>query len=116
MHTVCIVTSTRTILSRSSATSESSDSRTYIFPILAERMPQFAPNGDHLKEHEEIHHGLDEYVAYIKKCRKDYKEWDGEKMKRTMDSFRGVLFKHLDHEVESLKGDEMKKVGPVAWL
>jgi len=79
-------------------------------------MPQFAPNGDHLKEHEEIHHGLDEYVAYIKKCRKDHKEWDGEKMKSTMDSFRGVLFKHLDHEVESLKGDEMKKVGPVAWL
>jgi len=82
---------------------------TYIFPILAERMPQFARNGDHLKEHEEIHHGLDEYVAYIKKCRKDNKEWDGEKMKSIMDSFRGVLFKHLDHEVESLSGEEMKK-------
>jgi hypothetical protein len=86
--------------------------RTYIFPILAERMPQFKPQGDHLKEHEEIHRGLDDYVAYIKKCRKDGKEWDGEKMKKIMDSFRDILFKHLDHEVESLKGDEMKKVHP----
>jgi hypothetical protein len=77
-------------------------------------MPQFARNGDHLKEHEEIHHGLDEYVAYIKKCRKDNKEWDGEKMKSIMDSFRGVLFKHLDHEVESLSGEEMKKVRPAS--
>ena len=25
-------------------------------------MPHFAPNGDHLKEHEEIHKGLDQYV------------------------------------------------------
>lgn len=75
-------------------------------------MPQFARSGDHLKEHEEIHRGLDEYVAYIKKCRKDNKEWDGEKMKSIMDSFRGVLFKHLDHEVESLRAEEMKKVWP----
>jgi hypothetical protein len=84
--------------------------RTYIFPILAEKMPQFAKTGDHLKEHEEIHKGLDEYVDYIRKCRKDRKEWDGEKMKGIMDSFRDILFKHLDHEVESLKGENMKKV------
>jgi hypothetical protein len=84
--------------------------RNYIFPILAERMPQFATQGDHLKEHEEIHKGLDEYVAYIKKCRKDSKKWDGDKMRSIMDSFRDILFKHLDHEVESLRGEEMKKV------
>ena len=83
--------------------------RTYIFPVLAERMPHFAPQGDHLKEHEEIHKGLDEYVAYIKKCRKDPKEWSSDKMKNIMDSFRVILFKHLDHEVESLSGEEMKK-------
>jgi Hemerythrin HHE cation binding domain len=84
--------------------------RTYIFPILAERMPQFKQDGDHLKEHEGIHKGLDEYVAYIKKCRKDSKDWDGEKMKNIMDSFRDILFKHLDHEVESLSGENLKKV------
>jgi len=84
--------------------------RTYIFPILAERMPQFKQEGDHLKEHEEIHKGLDEYVEYIKKCRKDSMDWDGEKMKTIMDSFRDVLFKHLDHEVESLSGENLKKV------
>jgi hypothetical protein len=76
-------------------------------------MPHFAPQGEHIKQHEEIHKGLDEYVAYIRKCRKDPKEWDGEKMKDLMDSFREVLFKHLDHEVESLSGDEMKKVRPL---
>lgn len=76
-------------------------------------MPQFAKSGDHLKEHEEIHKGLDEYVDYVRKCRKDKKEWDGEKMKEIMDSFRDILFKHLDHEVESLKGENMKKVFPV---
>jgi len=86
--------------------------RTYIFPILGERMPQFKQEGDHLKEHEEIHKGLDEYVAYIKKCRKDRKNWDGEKMKSIMDSFRDILFKHLDHEVESLSGENLKKVKP----
>jgi hypothetical protein len=73
-------------------------------------MPQFAANGDHLKEHEEIHKGLDEYVAYIKKCKEDNKQWDGQKLKGIMDSFRDVLFKHLDQEVESLKGEELKKV------
>ena len=73
-------------------------------------MPQFAKTGDHLKEHEEIHKGLDEYVAYIRKCRKNRKEWDGDKMKKIMDTFRDVLFKHLDHEVESLKGENLKKV------
>jgi hypothetical protein len=73
-------------------------------------MPHFAKNGDHLKEHEEIHHGLDEYVVYIKKVKKNPKEWDGEKLRSIMDSFREVLFKHLDHEVESLSGEEMKKV------
>jgi hypothetical protein len=73
-------------------------------------MPQFAKSGDHLKEHEQIHKGLDEYVDYIRKCRKDRKEWDGDKMKEIMDSFRDILFKHLDHEVESLKGENMKKV------
>jgi hypothetical protein len=76
-------------------------------------MPHFAAHGEHLKEHEEIHKGLDEYVAYIRQCRKDRKEWDGDKMKGIMDGFRGVLFKHLDHEVESLSGDEMKKAGPM---
>jgi hypothetical protein len=81
--------------------------REYIFPVLAQRMPQFAR--DHLKEHEEIHKGLDEYVAYIKKCSQDGAEWDGDKMRSIMDSFREVLFRHLDHEVESLRGDEMKK-------
>jgi len=73
-------------------------------------MPHFARNGDHLKEHEEIHKGLDEYVAYIRKCRKSPSEFDGEMLKEIMDSFRVALFKHLDHEVESLSGEEMKKV------
>lgn len=73
-------------------------------------MPQFAKTGDHLKEHEEIHKGLDEYVDYIRKCRIDKKQWDGDRMRRIMDSFRDVLFKHLDQEVESLRGENMKKV------
>jgi hypothetical protein len=73
-------------------------------------MPQFADQGEHLKQHEEIHKGLDEYVAYIKKCQKDRKEWDSDKMRSIMDSFREILFKHLDHEVESLKAENMKKV------
>jgi hypothetical protein len=73
-------------------------------------MPHFAKEGDHLKEHEGIHKGLVEYLAYIRKCKRDRKQWDAEKMKEIMDSFRDVLFKHLDHEVDSLRGEELKKV------
>jgi hypothetical protein len=73
-------------------------------------MPQFASDGDHLKEHEGIHRGLDQYAAYIKKCKKERKEWDGKKLRSIMDSFRDILFRHLDHELVSLEGENMKKV------
>jgi hypothetical protein len=81
-----------------------------VFPFLAERMPGFAEKGEHVKEHQEIHEGLVEYASYIRKCGRDAQEWEPDELKRIMDSFQGVLFRHMDHEVESLRGEELKKV------
>ena len=76
-------------------------------------MPHFAKEGDHLKEHEGIHKGLDEFLAYVRKCTRDRNQWDADKLKEIMDSFRDVLFKHLDHEVDNLRGEELQKVPEV---
>jgi hypothetical protein len=80
--------------------------------MLGERMPQFKNEGDHVKEHEAIHEGLVEFAGYVRKVTRGEK-WDGEKLRGIMDGFRGVLFAHMDHEVESLKAGELKKVVPV---
>lgn len=69
---------------------------TYIFPILAKKMPQFGKNhkasGEHLKSHNAIHNGLDRYEAYLKEAMAG-PEYDGAKLREIMDGFKEVLFR-----------------------
>lgn len=58
---------------------------------------------------EQIHEGLDRYMAYIDKCYRIQSEYRPEELRSILDSFAPVLFKHLDEEVESLKGPNMSK-------
>ncbi|KAH8916076.1 hypothetical protein BT69DRAFT_1355996 [Atractiella rhizophila] len=79
----------------------------YVFPVLAERMPEF--RDEHPQSHRAIHDGLDRYEAYLDKCRKDPSKLDPAELKALMESFEQVLFKHLDEEVQSLRWDNIKK-------
>ncbi|KAI9060275.1 hypothetical protein FKP32DRAFT_1760532 [Trametes sanguinea] len=81
----------------------------YIFPILAKRMTSFKDDEVHLKSHEAIHHGLDELNALIRKWSEEPSTYKPEEMRACLDSWREVLFKHLDQEVQDLSGENMKK-------
>lgn len=102
---------------------------TFVFPRLAERMPQFQQEtGEHVLQRasaspvavaqhfktpsysdKQIHDGLDKYEAYVSSCRKDPNKYDAGKLRDIMDSFEMILFQHLDEEVETLKGASMHK-------
>ncbi|KAL1748767.1 hypothetical protein HDZ31DRAFT_79383 [Schizophyllum fasciatum] len=81
------------------------------FPYLAKRMPQFShkERGEHVVSHEGIHKGLDDLSALVRKYRADNTLYSPEDMRACLDSFKEVLFRHLDQEVEDLKGSNLKK-------
>ncbi len=84
----------------------------YIFPILAAKMPEFknGPNAaELLRQHEEIHKGLDGFEDYLKKCRSGETELDLKTLKLKMDTWGEVLWKHLDQEVRTLGAENMRK-------
>ena len=82
----------------------------YIFPALGKKMDVFKKGeGAHLQQHRQIHEGLDTYVDYLKACLRDQSKFDSGKLRGNMDSWRMVLFQHLDEEVDSLHPDNMKK-------
>ena len=81
----------------------------YIFPLLAERMPRFKDQAHLKKQHEGIHSGLDVFEKYLRKCRSGETELRLDEMKRIMDGFGEVLWKHLDDEVEELGASNMRK-------
>jgi len=81
----------------------------YIFPILAERMPEFREDDVHIKSHQGIHDGLDKLSALISKWNKDQTTYNPTEMRTCLDSWREVLFVHLDQEVQDLGGENMKK-------
>ncbi|KAM6502242.1 hypothetical protein JOM56_002219 [Amanita muscaria] len=81
-----------------------------IFPQLAKRMPQFSPkNEGHIKAHEEIHDGLVRLGKLVARWKDDPKTYSPMEMRGCLDSFRSVLFRHLDEEVEDLKGENLRK-------
>ncbi|KAI0930437.1 hypothetical protein AcV5_007150 [Taiwanofungus camphoratus] len=81
----------------------------YIFPVLAKRMPGFGTGERHLKSHEAIHDGLDKLSALIRRWTMNPSTYSPTEMMACLDSWREVLFKHLDEEVEDLSGKNMKK-------
>lgn len=84
---------------------------TYLFPLLARKMPQFRATGGQaelLRQHKQIHKGMDVFEEYVKKCRNRETELEMSMLKEKMDSWGGVLLKHLDQEVETLGAENMR--------
>lgn len=88
---------------------------TYVFPVLARKMPEFQSNGkgkkaaELLQQHKEIHKGMDVMQEYLTKCRNRELDMEMSVMKNKMDTWGGVLWKHLDQEVETLGAENMRK-------
>ncbi|KAF8893791.1 hypothetical protein BD779DRAFT_1503431 [Infundibulicybe gibba] len=81
----------------------------HFFPVLAKRMPNFGSGEDHIESHRKIHKGLDDLEALVKKFQSDPTSYRPSEMRNCLDSFRTVLFKHLDDEVADLSGENLKK-------
>ena len=82
---------------------------TYVFPALAERMPEFAEDHEHKESHKLIHDGLDKYCDYLKLVKSAPNKYDGAHLQSLMDSLGSVLFKHLEEEERSLGKENMQK-------
>lgn len=87
---------------------------TYVFPVLAKKMPEFR-NGrgggaaELLRQHRQIHAGLDGFEEYLTKCRSRELDFEMAVLKQKMESWGEVLWKHLDQEVETLGAENMRK-------
>ncbi|KAL1705257.1 hypothetical protein EV121DRAFT_279704 [Schizophyllum commune] len=64
---------------------------------------------DHLNMHHTIEERLEDLSTLVRKYRTDNTSYSPEEMRACLDSFKDVLFKHLDQEVEDLKGANLKK-------
>ncbi|KAJ9224994.1 hypothetical protein DTO027B5_2434 [Paecilomyces variotii] len=81
----------------------------HIFPVLAKKMPEFRKELELLTQHKQIHIGLDKLQEYLEQCLSGETELRLNEMKELMDSFGGVLWKHLDDEVQALRAENMRK-------
>lgn len=83
----------------------------HLFPLLAKSMPQFANNddGEHIASHRGIHEGLVELARLVEQWENAPSTYSPTNMRACLDSFRDVLFRHLDEEVADLRGDNLKK-------
>ncbi|KAK3313747.1 hypothetical protein B0H66DRAFT_606993 [Apodospora peruviana] len=87
----------------------------YLYPLLARKMPQFKTTGRHkndcelLKQHQQIHEGMDVFVAYLQACKNRETELELSVLKEKMDLWGEVLMKHLDQEVKELEADVMRR-------
>ncbi|TFY65352.1 hypothetical protein EVJ58_g2029 [Rhodofomes roseus] len=84
----------------------------YIFPVLAERMPEFRDDEVHLKAHHGIHEGqylLNIHLITGNKWNKDPTTFSPTEMRACLDSWREVLFVHLDQEVKDLGAENVKR-------
>ncbi|KAI1465118.1 uncharacterized protein F4812DRAFT_439630 [Daldinia caldariorum] len=89
---------------------------TYIFPVLARRMPEFRTDGkggknaaELLRQHEEIHKGMEGMQKYLRSCRDGEQDLDMATLKSQMETWGTVLWTHLDQEVTTLGAENMRK-------
>lgn len=61
-----------------------------------------------LEQHKEIHEKLDKVVASLREAKADHSKFDAPALRELMDSFKGILFTHLDQEVEDLSAEKLK--------
>lgn len=111
----------------------------HIFPVLAQRMPEFNHKSSavHLEEHKAIHEGMsmldmssrsllgprslgsfltrrsltgmDRYSAYLSKCKSSPSSFDAEEFRKILQSWGPILFYHLDAEVKTLHHDNLRR-------
>jgi len=87
----------------------------YLYPILARKMPSFRQARDGhvdcelVQQHRAIHEGMDVFEAYLRACRNGETEFEMVVLKAKMDAWGDVLFKHLDEEVKELGAENMRK-------
>ncbi|KAF2761736.1 hypothetical protein EJ05DRAFT_183439 [Pseudovirgaria hyperparasitica] len=94
----------------------------HVFPKLGMKMPVFRPDFSEpsidqkgcktrpeiYAQHREIHTGLDTLHEYLKAWAREEKiEVDLVEIKRQMDGFGEVLWRHMDEEVQMLKAENM---------
>ncbi|KIH92700.1 hypothetical protein SPBR_03209 [Sporothrix brasiliensis 5110] len=106
-------------------TTHHSIEESYVFPMLAKRMPEFQPptkkkpgaaasNGSAkaallIQQHREIHAGMDAFEDYVRRCKSGETELEMTVLKAQMDSWGKVLWQHLDEEVAALGAENMRK-------
>ncbi|KAK2007606.1 hypothetical protein LZ32DRAFT_610143 [Colletotrichum eremochloae] len=82
----------------------------HVFPMLAERMPEFrGGRAELLRQHKEIHKGLDAFEDYLRRCRDRETELELSVLREKMDGWGGVLWAHLDQEVATLGAENMRR-------
>jgi hemerythrin-like domain-containing protein len=81
----------------------------HVFPLLAKKMPAFRKELELLAQHKEIHQGLEKFREYLENCQSGEKELRLVEMRRLMDEFGDVLWRHLDEEVKELGAENMRK-------
>lgn len=87
---------------------------TYVFPHLAKKMPEFR-NGkgggaaELLRQHRDIHAGLDGFEAYLRACRTGEEDFALDVLRSKMESWGDVLWTHLDQEVKTLGAENMRR-------
>jgi hemerythrin-like domain-containing protein len=82
---------------------------TFLFPKLAERMPEFGPQSLLLDQHKKIHIGLTALKQYLLDCRNEEMTLDWMHMKNIMDTFSETLWAHLDDEVYALRAERIRQ-------
>jgi len=82
---------------------------TYIFPILAKKMPSFREDEQHRLKHKQIHDGLDALAVIIKRVKEDPSSYSPADLRACLDGFREPLMTHLDEEVQDLQAENMRK-------
>jgi hemerythrin-like domain-containing protein len=87
---------------------------TYIFPVLAKKMPDFQKGkggraGELIRQHREIHAGLDGLEDYLRRCKAGEAELELDVLRTKMESWGTVLWTHLDQEVETLGAENMRR-------
>lgn len=104
----------------------------HIFPILAKKMPEFRSSpssssssgpgkagsgaAELLRQHKEIHIGMDQFEEYLNQCRSGQRELVLSELKARMDCWGEVLWKHLDQEVKTLGADNMRRYWTVGEM
>ncbi|KAL5631272.1 hypothetical protein ACGC1H_006954 [Rhizoctonia solani] len=72
---------------------------TYVFPVLAQKMPNFASNERHKNSHKVIHAGLDKLKDLVTGWKEVPTTFSPATLRSCLDEFKSPLFKHLEEEV-----------------